>query len=99
MDFTELIGLFKNQSEDAPLPENFAEQLEAAHQAEIEPREAKIAELAEQTATLDSKVKDYAVANYELMKSQPVKTLGGVELPPETPKPIGVDDLLKKAGY
>lgn len=98
MDFNELIGLYKNQSEETPLPDDFAEQLENAYKAEIDPRDAKISELTETTATLDNKVKEYAVANYDLMKSQPVKNTG-VELPPETPKPIGVDELLKKAGY
>lgn len=99
MDFTELIGLYKNQSEESPLPADFADQLETAHNAEIEPREAKITELTETATTLDSKVKEYAVANYDLMKSQPITTPNGVGSTPETPKPIGVDELLKKAGY
>ena len=99
MDFTELIGLYKNQSEDAPLPADFADQLETAYNAEIEPREAKITELTETATTLDSKVKEYAVANYDLMKSQPITPPNGVVSTPETPKPIGVDELLKKAGY
>jgi len=101
MNLEELVNLSRNISEENPLPSDYADQLNAAIVAELEPRDATIEQLTNEKGELDGRLKEYAVKNYELMKNQPLPNSGShVESNGnETPKPIGVDELLKKAGY
>lgn len=100
MEFSELVGMLRNQSEDAPLPADFADQLESAHNNAFEPYNEKINQLESVNGELDGKVKEYAVKNFELMKSAPISKGGDVVNSNETPPaPVGVEALFKKVGF
>lgn len=102
-DFNELLGMLRNQSEDNPLPADFADKLESAHTSAFEPYNEKINQLEATNGELDGKVKEYAVKNFELMKSAPISQGNGggnVIGSNETPeRPLGVEELFKKAGF
>lgn len=100
MEFSELVGILRNQSEESPLPADFADQLETAHNSAFEPFNEKINQLESTNGELDGKVKEYAVKNFELMKSAPISQGGDVVNSDETSTtPQGVEALFKKAGF
>lgn len=68
--FDELVELAKKPAE---LPEDYADQLSTAYLRDLESRDKKIESLETQNKEYDAKVKDYAVANFDLMRKSPVK--------------------------
>lgn len=93
--FDELLGKLKNADDENPLPDDYHDQLETAYVQSLETYDAKIKDLEQQNSALDDKVKEYAVANYDLTR----KT--GVNEPPknrenEPPKRPTTAELVAK---
>ena len=98
--FAELFEQLNGFNDENPMPENFYQDLAAAHEKEIEAREAKISQLETNNSAQLEKINEYARDNYELSKRAPVNTDNmGLATPPPVPgagatEPLSLNKLL-----
>lgn len=67
-NFDELLGKLRDNAEETLKDEGFVSDLETAYIQSLETRDNKIESLEKQNTALDGKVKEYGVANFDLLR-------------------------------
>lgn len=104
MNFEELLNTYRNASEDAPIPDDFADQLEQAYRQDISVRDTAVDNHRAMVEERQKEIDRLKVHNYDLLR----------KIPTDDPKPNGgngnaeddepaeytggIDDLFKKKG-
>ena len=81
----DFIEMAKNHK-DAPLPDDYHDQLSTAYLRDMESRDEKIKALEAENAARDAKIKEYAVANFDLVRkasAKPVEDKTKTDDPPK----------------
>ena len=103
MNFEELLNTYRNASEDAPIPDDFADQLEQAYRQDISVRDTAVDNHRAMVEERQREIDRLKVHNYDLLRKIPTddpKTGNGGNAEDDEPTEYtgSIDDLFKKKG-
>lgn len=90
-----LFEMLKNVK-DAPLPDDYHDQVSTAYIRDMESRDEKIRALETENAAKEEKVREYAVANFDLVRKASTGGTIEPEKKDEPPKRMSLSDIVNK---